>query len=317
MPDKGFLHQHPQFEHIIAIIADGKRINLDAVEKDYWIMHCLYGLQQGGYDFQLKGGTSLSKGHGLIHRFSEDIDICISPPSKLNLKTGKNHNKPAHIEGRKNYYDAIAKEIAIEGIEAERDTDFDDEKCRSGGIRLHYQALFKTGEAGIKEGVLLELGFDQVTPNRAVDISSWVYEHAVSAGVSIIDNRAKNVACYEAGYTFVEKLQAISTKYRQFKAGKAFPANFMRHYYDVYCLLQDDEVRTFAETEAFEAHRKRRFPAADWEIPLAENPAFLLNNSEDFERLKKEYISKKSLYYQGQPDFEDVMAAIRDWVAGR
>ena len=317
MPDKKFLHRHPNFKDIVTIVARDKSIVRYIVEKDYWVMHCLYGLQQGGYDFQLKGGTSLSKGHGLIHRFSEDIDICIPPPPESGLKIGKNHNKPAHIEGRKNYYDAIAKEIAIEDIEAERDTDFDDEKCRSGGIRLHYQVLFNPVGTEIKAGVLLELGFDQVAPNRAVDISSWVYDHAVRAGVSIIDNRAKNVACYEAGYTFVEKLQAISTKYRQFKAGKAFPTNFMRHYYDVYCLLQDSGVRAFAETEAFETHRKRRFPAADWEIPLAENPAFLLNNSEDFESLKKEYISKKSLYYQGQPDFEDVMTAIRDWVAGR
>ena len=317
MPDKDFLHRHPDFKDVVAIVAEDKGIDPYIVEKDYWVMHCLYGLQQGGYDFQLKGGTSLSKGHGLIHRFSEDIDICIPPPTESGLKTGKNHNKPAHIEGRRSYYDDLAKAIVIEDIEAERDTAFDDERCRSGGIRLNYRSLFSAGEMEIKEGVLLELGFDEVTPNRAVDISSWVYEHAVRAGVSIIDNRAKNVACYEAGYTFVEKLQAISTKYGRFKASEGFPDNFMRHYYDVYCLLQDSEVRVFAETEAFESHRQRWFSAADRNIPLSENQAFLLNNSEDFESLKKEYISKKSLYYQGQPDFEDVMAAIRKWVAGR
>ena len=50
------------------------------VEKDYWIMHCLWGLQAQGFQFELKGGTSLSKGFGVIHRFSEDIDIRIEPP---------------------------------------------------------------------------------------------------------------------------------------------------------------------------------------------------------------------------------------------
>jgi predicted nucleotidyltransferase component of viral defense system len=44
-------------------------------------MHCLYGLQQLGYTFQLKGGTSLSKGHKIVNRFSEDIDILIEPPA--------------------------------------------------------------------------------------------------------------------------------------------------------------------------------------------------------------------------------------------
>jgi predicted nucleotidyltransferase component of viral defense system len=33
-------------------------------------MHALYGLQQQGIEFELKGGTSLSKGFGLIQRFS-------------------------------------------------------------------------------------------------------------------------------------------------------------------------------------------------------------------------------------------------------
>lgn len=33
-------------------------------------MQALWGLQQLGMTFELKGGTSLSKGFGLIHRFS-------------------------------------------------------------------------------------------------------------------------------------------------------------------------------------------------------------------------------------------------------
>ena len=137
--------------------------------------------------------------------------------------------------------------------------------------------------------MLLELGFDQVAPNIAVDISSWVYDHAVSRGVSIIDNRAKGVACYEAAIVLLKNCKPSPRSIGNSKQGKAFPTNFMRHYYDVYCLLQDSGVRAFAETEDFETHRKRRFPATDWEIPLAKNPAFLLNDSEDFESLKKEY----------------------------
>ena len=38
-------------------------------------MHVLWGLQAQGFAFELKVGTSLSKGFGVIHRFSEDIDI--------------------------------------------------------------------------------------------------------------------------------------------------------------------------------------------------------------------------------------------------
>ena len=44
------------------------------IEKDYWLMHGLWALQKEGWQFQLTGGTSLSKGFGIIQRFSEHID---------------------------------------------------------------------------------------------------------------------------------------------------------------------------------------------------------------------------------------------------
>lgn len=318
MPDNGFLHRHSEFKDLVSIVAAQQGIDPYLAEKDYWIMHCLSGLQRGGYDFQLKGGTSLSKGHGLIHRFSEDIDIHITPPADLDLKTGKNHNKPRHIQGRKDYYDTLAGEIAIEDIMVERDTAFDDRRnYRNGGIRLTYQSHFNIGETAAREGVLLELGFDDVAPNIPVDISSWAFDHAACVGVEAIDTRAKSVPCYEAGYTFVEKLQTIATKFRNYKCGGAFPANFMRHYYDVYCLLQDESVLAFATSDAFERHRVKRFPKADYEIPLSENQAFLLSDPGDFTNLRNEYVAKRALYYKGQPDFEDVMDAIRNWVGER
>ena len=51
------------------------------VEKDFWVCWTLdalfNGLPTGGPRLLFKGGTSLSKGHGLISRFSEDIDITV------------------------------------------------------------------------------------------------------------------------------------------------------------------------------------------------------------------------------------------------
>jgi hypothetical protein len=47
--------------------------------------------------------------------------------------------------------------------------------------------------------------------------------------VEIIDNRAKAVACYDPGYTLVETLQTISTKYRRQQERGDMPVDFMRH----------------------------------------------------------------------------------------
>jgi hypothetical protein len=176
-------------------------------------MHCLYGLQQLNMKFELKGGTSLSKGFQIINRFSEDIDIRIEPPADRDVKTGRNQDKAAHIESRRAFYEWLAKTIRVNGIEkAERDTAFDNKTMMSAGIRLSYKSHTQA-LAGLRPGVLLELGFDEVMPNSKRDIGSWLYEHAKDK-VQIIDNRAKAVACYDPGYTFVEKLQTVSTKFR-------------------------------------------------------------------------------------------------------
>ena len=241
-----YLHNHPQFADLIRIVAQENGIDPALVEKDYWIMHCLYGLQKLGMKFELKGGTSLSKGFQIIDRFSEDIDIRIEPPAGRDVKTGRNQDKPAHVQSRRDFYDWLARSIRIDGItEVERDTAFDSRDLFSGGIRLLYKNLAEPLD-GLKGGVLLEVGFDDVAPNTAKDISSWAYDYATDR-VDIIDNRAKAVPCYDPGYTFVEKLQTISTKFRLQQATKDRPIDFMRHYYDVYGLLQRPEVKAFHE----------------------------------------------------------------------
>lgn len=308
MSTDGFLHNHPDFPALIRIVAGEMDIAPALVEKDYWIMHCLYGLQKLGLQFELKGGTSLSKGFGLIHRFSEDIDIRIEPPAKMDIKTGRNHDKLEHCEGRKGFYDWLAGTITIDGIhEVHRDTAFDDAKYRSGGIRLSYQNIGEKID-GLKDGILLEVGFDDITPNFPRTISSWAYDYAVGK-VPITDNRAVDVSCYHPGYTLVEKLQTISTKYRQQQESGKFPVNFMRHYYDVYCLLQDAETVRFIGTPEYLAHKEKRFRAADNPV-IAENEAFLLHDKETRDLYKSAYQSTRALYYQSQPDFDMILQKI-------
>lgn len=142
MPD--FLHDRRDFGQLIAVVADERGIDPMLVEKHYWIMHCLWGLQAQGVHYELKGGTSFSKGFEVIHRFSEDIDIRIDPPEGMEVKTGRNQDKPAHVESRRVFYDWLAAEIKIPGIRSnERDNAFDDEKLRSAGISLSYPTVNK------------------------------------------------------------------------------------------------------------------------------------------------------------------------------
>ncbi len=310
MPD--YLHNHPEFKELLRTVEHEKSIERSLVEKDYWIMHVLYGLQQGGFEFELKGGTSLSKGYGIIHRFSEDIDIRIEPPADMDVKTGKNHIKPAHCASRKNFYDWLAANIKIDGIEKiARDTAFDDEIYRSGGIRFYYKDALPL-KGGLKEGILLEVGFDNITPNSPLTISSWALDFAQKNNMDVVDNKVYDVKCYHPGYTFVEKLQTITRKFRQFQdTGKLSP-NFIRHYYDVACLLDIKDVQDFIGTKEYLEHKDRRFRGGDKEIPIQEQEAFLLKNAETRKLLEKEYQNTSALYYQGQIALDDIFKKISE-----
>jgi hypothetical protein len=308
-----YLYNHAEFSDLIRIVGREKSIDPALVEKDYWIMHCLYGLQKLGMTFELKGGTSLSKGFQIIDRFSEDIDIRIEPPADRDVKTGPNQTKPAHVKSCKDFYDWLAKTIRIDGIgEVTRDKAFDNPTFFSGGIRLSYETFNEPVE-GLKEGILLEVGFDDVTPNIPRDISSWTYDYAARK-VEVIENRAKAVDCYDPGYTLVEKLQTISTKFRKQQETDEFPANFMRHYYDVFCLLQRPEIQAFVESEAYKTHKEKRFRKAD-NPTIAENQAFLLSNPRTRATYKTAYTETSALYYKTKPSFEQILDAIGRWAA--
>ncbi len=311
-----YLHNHKDFPALLNIISDEMGIQAGLVEKDYWIMHVLYGLKRQRLEFELKGGTSLSKGYHIIDRFSEDIDIHIKPPADMGINENPKNNKPNNIEARKKFYDWLAQEIKIDGItHAERDHAFDDAvSYRSGGVRLIYQNRTEAIN-GIKDGILLEAGFDKVTPNVKLTISSWAYDKAkTTVGINIIDNRAVDIACYDPGYTFVEKLQTIATKFRQEQSDGIERPNLMRQYYDVYCLLGNADVLSFIDTPDYKAHKTDRFPTVDLQLPLAENEAFLLNEENLRTRFKKRYKNTASLYYKGQPEFDELFARLKGFL---
>ena len=53
-----FLHQHKIFVELVSQIARSLKVDSYLVEKDYWLMHSLWALQQQGWQFELKGSKS-------------------------------------------------------------------------------------------------------------------------------------------------------------------------------------------------------------------------------------------------------------------
>jgi len=203
----------------------------------------------------------------------------------------------------------LAGEIKIPGlIEVVRKVDYDDAHYRNGGIMLVYPTVTQT-LLGIKNGILLEVGFDVTAPNSPRTISSWAIDAAIQVGLAVIDNRALDVRCYCPAYTFVEKLQTVSTKFRKLQETGEFAKNFLRHYYDIYCLLASPAVQAFIGTTEYHAHKQRRFPKADNQH-IASNDAFRLSDPVVRARYETKYRETAALYYAGQVPFAAILERI-------
>jgi hypothetical protein len=83
---------NPAFDKVLAAGSDAMLSAFDTtalrlgtasqnIEKDFWVCwtldSLLNGLKEGEPRLLFKGGTSLSKGFGLINRFSEDVDVTV------------------------------------------------------------------------------------------------------------------------------------------------------------------------------------------------------------------------------------------------
>ena len=243
------------------------------------------------------------------------MTFTLNQTKKFDINENPKNTNKNNAAKRKLFYDSLSTEIKISGIiSVVRDTVFDDEiNYRSGGIRLQYEN--KVDKVGaMKEGILLEAGFDDVTPNKTITISSWALDRANELKVDVKDNRAVDIICYHPGYTLVEKLQTIATKFRNEQSSGNKGVNFMRQYYDVYCLLASQEVLDFIGTPEYLMHKEKRFPTVDFEIPIHKNDAFLLSSAEIRADFTARYKTTAALYYQGQPPFDELIERIAKYI---
>ena len=97
-----FLHDDPGFEDLLQIVAAKRSLSTGLVEKDHWVTHTLWALHQLGLEVWFKGGTSLSKGFGLIERFSEDLDLDVLAPRRgsQGLDRGRDPRRSREEPGR-------------------------------------------------------------------------------------------------------------------------------------------------------------------------------------------------------------------------
>jgi hypothetical protein len=165
----------------------------------------------------------------------------------------------------------------------------------------------------LKPEVILEVGFARTTPNEPREITSWALERALSAGVDVIDNRATEVRCFNPEYTFVDKLQTICRRFRQHRdrnEEKDRPRQFMRHYYDLYKLLELERVREFVGTKEYEEYKKDKLRGLDAQ-EFEARTAFRITDDKTYRFFEQEFASIKDLLLFPGPTFKELMDRIR------
>lgn len=124
-----------EWKKIIEVVAAEEHKSVYMIEKDCIQSLFLLELSKSVFPFVFKGGTSLSKGYGLIKRFSEDIDLAmnkkLSEGERKKVKTfiiekanelGMQLDNGEDVQSRKNYnkyifmYDSLFSEVPLEII---------------------------------------------------------------------------------------------------------------------------------------------------------------------------------------------------------
>jgi hypothetical protein len=77
-------------------------------------------------------------------------------------------------------------------------------------------------------------------------------------------------------------------------------------------LLKHPEVQAFVGTDAYRAHKAKRFPKAD-NPNVAANQAFILSDPRTRETYRTAYAETSALYYKAKPDLDKILGDIERW----
>lgn len=235
MPEPRRFRDLDEFSPTIDAAAEQLGISPTAIEKDYWISEALRAMTtQSADDFILKGGTSLSKGYGLVQRFSEDIDILI-------LKNGRG------LGAIDKLMKAIAHQTAA-AIGGTTEAVGGAERGRHRAYEVHYPAL-RPATNLIRTAVLLEMGTrGGHEPNETAPIGSLLGDALAGTDTDLTtfaDLKPFDLAVLHPGRTLIEKLVLVHAAGQRLSMDPTLQPDprIGRHFYDINELLSHQPAR--------------------------------------------------------------------------
>lgn len=219
-----FLHNDKElFQEVIVSAAEDLDLVVPIVEKDYYVTMILKKLSIWCPECVFKGGTSLSKCHHVIDRFSEDIDISFSDKLTQGMRKKLKNETIA----------GISEELSL--------TIIDWENARSRRDYNAYTFSYDPIEGYVSEGrlihgVKMEVSLASLSfPTVELPVESYVYQYLMKENEDIVDEydlHPFTMKVQDIDRTLADKVFAICDYYLQGKTKR-----YSRHIYDIYKLL--------------------------------------------------------------------------------
>jgi len=305
------------------------------IEKDFWVCWTLDALFNGpasnGPRFLFKGGTSLSKGFGLIQRFSEDIDITVfredigeeASVTALEAMSGK--KRQAKLDAIKaacqafiggdllaQLSEALTSAMGEGMAGAKVELDSDDESAQS--LLLWYPSVTAESDGYIRKAVKIESGAKSaLDPHARHSVVPYL-----AADLPDLDLTVANVTIVDAERTFWDKVVILHGLRRWFDAREVLRAGgqrVSRHYYDVHQLMAAGTgASALANPELGRdcvAHARMFFNSRDLDLAHAEPGSFsLMPTDAMIADLRRDYAAMADMIFGDVPDFDAVLETV-------
>ncbi|MDP1835211.1 MAG: nucleotidyl transferase AbiEii/AbiGii toxin family protein [Chlamydiales bacterium] len=304
--------------------ANQKNVSPIIMEKDFWVCWLLNILFESEFAGSLvfKGGTSLSKVFGAIYRFSEDIDLSLSPTFLKLPEAATTRNqvdkwiKRAEVACEEAVQTQImpvmeASVLSVLGNGQQRFEFLKDPNSNSPVLLFHYPSSQPTGFAYIKRSVKLEFGsLTDQQPTGRHTITPWIAEIFPKA---FLDWRCE-VTTLEIERSFWEKATILHAEYHR-PLDKPIPDRYSRHYADTSKLAKHPEA-----IQAINHHDlrnqvvswKSQFFGNSWaSYNLAKPGTFrLVPPAERLPALRHDYQLMRDMYLTDPESFDDILTTL-------
>jgi hypothetical protein len=318
---------------IIREAAAKRGISAVMIEKDFWVswtLAVLFAHPEFSEQLVFKGGTSLSKVFGVIERFSEDIDLSVSPTfvgiKEEWVEAAESRNKrtermkqleAACIEKVRERFapelERIAQDSLGEPKKGTRWMEFQvDDDTNSPVVLFHYPSNEVTGFEYLRRSVKMEFGsLTDQKPAGKHGIRPWVAEEFPKL---LADFHCELVAL-ELERSFWEKATILHAEYYRDPA-KPIRDRFSRHHADTAAMATRSEISSVLSNNELGQHvadwKSKFFPSSWARYDLAKPGTFRLAPPESRRaELEKDYLAMRPMFLNEPPPFASVLEMLR------